>query len=263
MRPLVDAVRRGLKSLQKDAPLTAVEWADKYFYMSSESSYGEGKWTTEAFQVALLNAMGNDLIEELNLLKSARVGYTKMASTPAPSVVVNAPAAPAPSIERQQPASRVPSPAPVILSSPPAAKAARPEVPGPVSLNVKVSAPPPADLPAGAVAPSSAPPAFDPSKAMLPEAEIRPGDVVRAMALPKAPKAAQAAAPYLAAVAQKAAPVKVEQKFEISAPFHLTVQGDVKDPDALVRELMPRIEVRFREIAQQLSSRTLYDDAHV
>lgn len=78
MRPLVDAVRRGLKSLQKDAPLTAVEWADKYFYMSSESSYGEGKWTTEAFQVPLLNAMGNDLIEELNLLKSARVGYTKM-----------------------------------------------------------------------------------------------------------------------------------------------------------------------------------------
>lgn len=78
MRDLVEAVRRGLKNLEVDPPMTAVEWADKYFYMSSESSYGEGKWTTEFFQVALLNAMGNDLIHELNLPKSARIGYTKM-----------------------------------------------------------------------------------------------------------------------------------------------------------------------------------------
>ncbi|MBD9616760.1 phage terminase large subunit family protein [Pseudomonas sp. PDM07] len=78
MRSLVEAVRRGLKSLEVDPPMTAVEWADEYFYMSSESSYGEGKWTTEFFQVALLNAMGNDLIHELNLPKSARIGYTKM-----------------------------------------------------------------------------------------------------------------------------------------------------------------------------------------
>jgi len=67
-----------LKNLEVDPPMTAVEWADEYFYMSSESSYGEGKWTTEFFQVALLNAMGNDLIHELNLPKSARIGYTKM-----------------------------------------------------------------------------------------------------------------------------------------------------------------------------------------
>ena len=78
MMDLVEAVRRGLKNLEVDPPMTAVEWADEYFYMSSESSYGEGKWTTEFFQVALLNAMGNDLVHELNLPKSARIGYTKM-----------------------------------------------------------------------------------------------------------------------------------------------------------------------------------------
>lgn len=78
IKSLVEAVRRGLKNLEVDPPMTAVEFADKYFYMSSESSYGEGKWTTEAFQVALLNAMGNDLIHELNIPKSARTGYTKM-----------------------------------------------------------------------------------------------------------------------------------------------------------------------------------------
>lgn len=75
---LQKAVKRGLQALYKEPPLTAVEWADKHFYLSSESSYQEGKWETAPFQVAILNAMGNDLIRVLNLIKSARVGYTKM-----------------------------------------------------------------------------------------------------------------------------------------------------------------------------------------
>ncbi|WP_443191393.1 phage terminase large subunit family protein [Pseudomonas indica] len=72
------AVRLGLQGLFKEPPLTAVEWADKHFYMSSESSYYEGKWTTDPFQVAILNAMGNDLIAVVNFVKSARIGYTKL-----------------------------------------------------------------------------------------------------------------------------------------------------------------------------------------
>lgn len=72
------AVRLGLQGMYKEPPLTAVEWADKHFYMSSESSYNEGKWTTDPFQVAILNAMGNDLIAVVNFVKSARIGYTKL-----------------------------------------------------------------------------------------------------------------------------------------------------------------------------------------
>lgn len=78
MTKLAEAVSNGLAALVKDAPMTAVEWADKYFYMSSESSYQEGQWTTEPFQVAMLNAMGNDQIRVVNIRKSARVGFTKM-----------------------------------------------------------------------------------------------------------------------------------------------------------------------------------------
>lgn len=78
IRGLAEAVRRGLDSLYKEPPMTAVEWADKHFYLSSESSYQQGRWETAAFQVAILNAMGNDLIRVFNLHKSARVGYTKM-----------------------------------------------------------------------------------------------------------------------------------------------------------------------------------------
>ncbi len=78
LNDLQKQVRLGLESLFREPPLTAVEWADKHFYLSSESSYQEGKWETAAFQVGILNAMGNDLIRVVNLIKSARVGYTKM-----------------------------------------------------------------------------------------------------------------------------------------------------------------------------------------
>ncbi|MNO48177.1 Phage terminase large subunit [compost metagenome] len=76
MRALVESVRKGLAGLYKEPPRTAVEWADEHFYLSSESSYQEGDWTTAPFQVAILNAMGNDLIREVNVLKSARVSST-------------------------------------------------------------------------------------------------------------------------------------------------------------------------------------------
>lgn len=72
------SVSLGLSSLRKPEPLTAAEWADKNFYLSSESSYHEGRWNTLPFQVAILNAMGNDEIREVNVVKSARLGYTKM-----------------------------------------------------------------------------------------------------------------------------------------------------------------------------------------
>lgn len=72
------AVRNGLLGLHRPEPLTAVEWADENFYLSSESSYHEGKWKTLPFQVAILNAMGNDEINIVNVIKSARLGYTKM-----------------------------------------------------------------------------------------------------------------------------------------------------------------------------------------
>lgn len=77
-RELEKAVGLGLQSLHKELPMTATQWADEHFYMSSESSYNEGKWTTDPFQVAILNAMGNDLIAVVNFVKSARIGYTKL-----------------------------------------------------------------------------------------------------------------------------------------------------------------------------------------
>ncbi|KAA0015493.1 phage terminase large subunit family protein [Salinicola corii] len=72
------SVRAGLAALYKPPPVTGVEWADENFYLSSESSYHEGRWQTLPFQRAILNAMTNDQIEVVNVAKSARLGYTKM-----------------------------------------------------------------------------------------------------------------------------------------------------------------------------------------
>lgn len=68
----------GLLSLKRETPQTPVQWADDNFYLSSESSYQEGRWETLPYQVAILNAMGNDEIRVVNVIKSARVGYSKM-----------------------------------------------------------------------------------------------------------------------------------------------------------------------------------------
>jgi phage terminase large subunit GpA-like protein len=75
---IVNAVREGLKACHRPEPLTLSEWADENFYLSSESSYLEGRWEALPFQVAMLNAIGHDDIIYVNIVKSARVGYSQM-----------------------------------------------------------------------------------------------------------------------------------------------------------------------------------------
>ncbi len=77
-RQIRKAVAAGLCSLVRPEPMTLVEWADENFYLSSESSYVEGRWETLPFQVAMLNAFGHPDIPCVNVLKSARVGYSQM-----------------------------------------------------------------------------------------------------------------------------------------------------------------------------------------
>ncbi|EFE4976818.1 phage terminase large subunit family protein [Escherichia coli] len=75
---MMAAVSVALQPLVRVVPMTAVEWADQNYYLPKESSYGDGEWKTLPFQVAIMNSMGHDRIRTVNLIKSARVGYTKM-----------------------------------------------------------------------------------------------------------------------------------------------------------------------------------------
>lgn len=72
------AFRKGLSVLRAQPPMRLSEWSEHNFYLSAESSYTEGRWRAYPPQIAILDAFGNDDIEEVDVKKSARTGYTKM-----------------------------------------------------------------------------------------------------------------------------------------------------------------------------------------
>jgi phage terminase large subunit GpA-like protein len=76
----VNRLRHFVEFLQKllfrPEPQTAVEWADANYYLPKESAYQEGIPAALPFQRAIMNAMGSDYIREVNVVKSARVGYS-------------------------------------------------------------------------------------------------------------------------------------------------------------------------------------------
>lgn len=99
---------------------------------------------------------------------------------------------------------------------------------------------------------------------LLPEREADGaalGDVTRSLAIPAPPSAPALLAPVPAAA--KSEGPKVEQRIDIQAPLYITVQGDVKDPAQLARELRPFIEQQMQQATQQLQNRKLYDEPHV
>lgn len=104
-----------------------------------------------------------------------------------------------------------------------------------------------------------------PGAGLVPPQTPAPGDVVRELAkasppAPSVPEIAKAAAP-------KVEPPKVDQSFAFSPSMAINVQGDVKDPAQLVREMEGPLRVMFdtfsREQAARQSSTQLFDPAHV
>ncbi|KGD95248.1 terminase [Achromobacter sp. RTa] len=72
------ALRRGLASFAAPEPMTLREWAERHFYLSAESSYVEQRWEAWPFQRGILACVGSDDVHEVDVIKSARVGYTKI-----------------------------------------------------------------------------------------------------------------------------------------------------------------------------------------
>lgn len=72
------AIKRGLSVARIPAPLDGNEWAINHFWLSGESSAIEGPWRPSPPQVELLRLMTNDDVRILDVLKCARIGYTKM-----------------------------------------------------------------------------------------------------------------------------------------------------------------------------------------
>lgn len=77
-RNINQAVARALSVFSVEEPLSGAEYADKFFYLSPESSSVKGKWRSYPYQIGPLDMMGFDDIQIVNWKKSARVGFTKI-----------------------------------------------------------------------------------------------------------------------------------------------------------------------------------------
>jgi phage terminase large subunit GpA-like protein len=54
------------------------EWARENAYLSSESSAEAGRWQVIAYQTGIMDAFVDPAVEQITVMKSARVGYTKI-----------------------------------------------------------------------------------------------------------------------------------------------------------------------------------------
>lgn len=75
---IVRALRAGLAPLKAQPPQRLGDWAGDHFFLSAEGSHTTGDWRAWPFQIGILDWMSDDCIEELDVKKSKRVGYTKM-----------------------------------------------------------------------------------------------------------------------------------------------------------------------------------------
>ena len=86
------------------------------------------------------------------------------------------------------------------------------------------------------------------------------GDVARSMAVTAPLKSAALA--IQPKELEKPVPAKVDQQFQYSLSMPVTVQGDVKDPQALAQDLMPHMQRMMADAAKSNAAK-LYDEPHL
>ena len=72
---LAVAVRQALRP---PPVLSLSAWADRYAYLSPETSSESGKFRAFAYQIGMMDAVTNPEVERITVMKSARIGYTKV-----------------------------------------------------------------------------------------------------------------------------------------------------------------------------------------
>ncbi len=65
-------------SLLPPPKLTVSEWAERYAYLSPETSAKHGKFHAFAYQNGIMDAVSDPTVETITVMKSARIGYTKV-----------------------------------------------------------------------------------------------------------------------------------------------------------------------------------------
>jgi phage terminase large subunit GpA-like protein len=65
-------------ALRPPPKLSLSDWADEYAVLSAESSAEAGRWKTLPYQKGMMDAITDPLITQVTVIKSARVGFTKI-----------------------------------------------------------------------------------------------------------------------------------------------------------------------------------------
>lgn len=76
---LLSRVRRAVVEALKPPPkLTVSQWAERYAYLSIETSADAGKFKSFKYQDGIMDAVSDPTVNKITVMKSARVGYTKI-----------------------------------------------------------------------------------------------------------------------------------------------------------------------------------------
>ena len=96
--------------------------------------------------------------------------------------------------------------------------------------------------------------------------DAKPGDVVRSMSA----KTGSPQTPSPLMLKSETKPAPIDQKFTFAPHMPITIEGDVKDPDELMRKLQPMMQGHLNDFARQMednarraNDRKLYDSPHI
>ena len=78
MSNLLSLEQIAFDSFKPPKKLSLSDWADEYAYLSAESSAEGGRWRTLPYQKGMMDAITDPDIEQITIMKSARVGYSKI-----------------------------------------------------------------------------------------------------------------------------------------------------------------------------------------
>jgi terminase, large subunit len=78
MTKAIEVGRSFLEAFRPPRRMSLSEWADEYAVLSAESSAEAGRWKTIPYQKGIMDAFTDPSVEQISVMKSARVGYTKI-----------------------------------------------------------------------------------------------------------------------------------------------------------------------------------------
>jgi phage terminase large subunit GpA-like protein len=78
MSNILSLQKSALSAFRPPRKLSLSEWADTYAFLSSESSAEGGRWHTLPYQKGIMDAISSNSVEQVTVMKSARVGYSKI-----------------------------------------------------------------------------------------------------------------------------------------------------------------------------------------